>query len=120
VTVRSGPKVERLRFDTLDVAVEALESRCREAAAKPPLRTVRVPTRSFEPAQQVAARGEISGPGRLFPAVRAGIDVRGDGGTEAWIGRTRRELLAQEEGEDAYAALRRAVSATESRFSVEP
>ena len=96
-----------MKFDALPEALEALERRCREAAAKPPRRMVRVPMRTFTPAEQVAARAEVAGPGRLFPAVRAGIDVRGDGTTEAWLGRTSRELVPQEGSEDAYAALRR-------------
>ena len=109
-----------MRFDALPEALDTLERRCREAAAKPPRRMVRVPTRTFTPAEQVAARAEVSGPGRLFPAVRAGIDVRGDGTTEAWSGRTSREPVARQEGEDAYAALRRALGSTESSVSVEP
>ncbi|HZO36471.1 MAG TPA: hypothetical protein VFB41_06295 [Solirubrobacteraceae bacterium] len=62
--------------------------------------------RTYEPAQQVTARGEIAIPGRLTRP-RAGIDVRGDGSAEAWIGRLRRRVIARELGEDAYAALRR-------------
>jgi hypothetical protein len=76
VTVRSGPKVERQRLDSLPDALEMIEARCRAAAARPPVRTVRVTSRTFEPAQQVAARAELAGPGRWFPSVRAGIDVR--------------------------------------------
>lgn len=60
--------------------------------------------REFQPGQQVAARAEVRGPG-----LRAGVDVRGDGSSEAWTGRLGRRLVAQDRGEDAFAALRRAV-----------
>lgn len=48
-------------------------------------------------------RAELKGPRGL----RAGIDLRGDGSTEAWTGRFGRRVVAQQPGEDVYAALRR-------------
>jgi hypothetical protein len=63
--------------------------------------------RTYEPVRQVAARGEVSGPGRL----RAGVDLRGDGSAEAFTGRWHRRLVAPEPGETAYDALRRVLTA---------
>jgi hypothetical protein len=62
--------------------------------------------REFEPAEQVAVRAELKGPRRL----RAGIDVRGDGTAEPWTGRLSKQPVALQPGEDAHAALRRAVN----------
>jgi hypothetical protein len=107
VTVRVGPKVERHRFEGLGEALDALEGRGRELArgadAKP--RGGRLMQR-IEPVKQVVARLELSGPGRL----RAGVDVRGDGSSEAFTGKLRRRLIEQRRRESAYEALRRAVS----------
>jgi hypothetical protein len=105
LTVRAGPKVERTRYGDADAALDALEARGRElertADAKP-----RAPLgRTFAPVQQVVARLELSGPGR----VRAGVDVRGDGSSESWEGRLRRRLVEARAGESTYDALRRTV-----------
>jgi hypothetical protein len=113
VTFRLGPKVERLAAGTLDEALGALEERGRAAAAGAGRRTVDLRVRRFEPVQQVAARGELRGPGRL----RAGVDVRGDGSAEAWTGRLKRAVVEQRPGEDAYSALRRVLAQS---TSVEP
>jgi hypothetical protein len=41
--------------------------------------------------------------------VHAGIDVHGDGSTEAYLGRVRRAALEPEGDEDVISALRRAL-----------
>ncbi len=110
LTVRSGPKVEHQRFDSIEEALDAAEARGRELARAAPRSSIGTKLKRYEPAQQVSARIELAGPERLVPRVRAGIDVRGDGSTEAYLGRVRRELVEQRQGEGAYAALRRSLS----------
>jgi hypothetical protein len=107
LTIRGGARVERERFAGLDEALEALERRGRELERSADVAAVggRV-IRRYEPVQQVTARLELAGPGRL----RAGVDVRGDGSSEAFTGRVRRHLVDQRGGESAYDALRRALA----------
>ena len=104
VIARRGPKVERLRFSELGPALEAIEERGRVAEdgahAEPEGGGL---VRKIEPVQQVVARLELRGPQRL----RAGVDVRGDGSSESYTGRVRRQLIEQRPGESAYDALRR-------------
>ena len=103
VTIRSGSRVERRRLDDLDSALAELETVGSELQRSADARTIDLKTRRVEPVQQVVARLELSGPGRL----RAGIDVRGDGSAEGYTGRIRRRLVAQHGGESPYQALRR-------------
>jgi hypothetical protein len=107
LTVRSRAKVRKERHADLDAALAAVERIGRElsdgADARPEGGTL---IRRFEPVQQVVGRIELAGPGRL----RAGIDVRGDGSSEAFTGRLRRRLVEQRRGESAYDALRRVVA----------
>jgi hypothetical protein len=117
VTVRVGPKVQKVRADTLEEALDELESRTRVAATAEGRRgTVDLRYRRFEPGDQVIARAELRGPGRWRPAVRAGLDVRGDGGVQAWTGGVRRSLLQPAADESPYQVLRRALQST----SVDP
>ena len=104
LTIRQGPRVRRERFAELAEALAAVESRGRELERVADAEAVggRM-MRRYEPVQQVTARIELSGPGRL----RAGVDVRGDGSSEAFTGRFRRQLVDQRRDESAYDALRR-------------
>jgi hypothetical protein len=106
LTIRKGAKVTRERYSDLGAALGAVERLGieieRSANARPRGGTF---MRRLEPVQQVLARLELSGSGRL----RAGVDVRGDGSSEAFTGRLRRRLIEQRDRETAYDALRRTV-----------
>jgi len=105
VTVRDGPRVEKLRAAALGQALDLVEREGRVLANGPGRRPVELRARTFTPQQQVAGRVELRG-----PRVRAGVDVRGDGSVEAWTGRVRRRVIAQEERESSYDALRRVLA----------
>lgn len=100
-----------MRFEQLDDALNALEERSRELARSSPGDAVDLRYKRFEPAQRVLARLELAGPERLIPTVRAGVDVHGDGSTEPYRGRIKRTPVDQQKGEDAFAALRRVLTA---------
>ena len=104
VTTRVGAKVEKQRHAELAEALRALEREGRELERSADGRAEGgTLMRRLEPVQIVLARLELSGPRRL----RAGVDVRGDGSSEAFIGRLRRRVVEQRRGESAYDALRR-------------
>ena len=108
VTIRRSGKVTRERYNDLAEALVAIERDVSElgrtTAARPRGGTF---IRRFEPVHQVVARVELAGPARL----RAGVDVRGDGSSEAFIGRLRRRLIDQKRRESAVEALRRELGA---------
>jgi hypothetical protein len=103
LVVRSGAKVERAKLDSLGAALDSLELRARELSENADARPIDAKLRKFEPIQQVVARLELAGPSRL----RAGVDVRGDGSLESYVGRVRRRLVEQRDGESPFDALRR-------------
>ena len=111
VTIRVGPAVTRLRAESLDDAIDLLERRLSSLGAAGRRGPAKALTREYGPDAQVAARGELSGPSRLRPAVRAGADVRGDGSVQVYSGRVKRELIQAGRGESAFDALRRTLSA---------
>ena len=105
--MRSGGKVRKERHPDRQEALAAVErigSELAEGVAERPRRRHAHP--AVGAGQQVVGRIELSGPRRL----RAGLDVRGDGSSEAYTGRLRRTLIEQRRDESAYDALRRAVS----------
>ncbi|MGI8579182.1 MAG: hypothetical protein ACR2K9_01350 [Solirubrobacteraceae bacterium] len=108
-TVRVKGKVTRERYATLNEALDSAERHAGRAALGPAAQTVDLKVREYAAAAQVSARIEVSGPGRLLPAVRAGLDVRGDGSTAAWTGRLQRTVVEPKDRETPGDALRRAV-----------
>jgi hypothetical protein len=107
LTIRADSRARKERFDELSAALAALEARGSELQAAAHERPVGgTLIRRLEPVQIVVARLELSGPG----GIRAGVDVRGDGSSEAFTGRLRRRVVEQRAEESAYDALRRAVS----------
>lgn len=107
VRVRTGGRVERERYDDLGQALAAVERHADDLERTAQSRAVggRL-MRRFEPVQQVVGRVELSGPEGL----QGGVDVRGDGSSEAFTGRLRRTLINQRDGETAFAALRRVLA----------
>lgn len=106
LTIRAGSKVEHERHDSLDAALDALAARLDALAGEAAREEVRFFARRIEPVAQVAARIELAGPG----GQRGGVDLRGDGSSEAFSGRLRRRLIERRKGESAAEALRRALA----------
>jgi hypothetical protein len=78
-----------------------------ELAETPQRASVNARYRRFEPGQQIAARLEVAGPQRLLPTLRGGIDLRGDGSRQAYVGGVRRQRVEPRKRETPVAALRR-------------
>ena len=103
VTVRHGSSVGREKFGTLDKAIADARRRLEEiqrADRLPPVKMLR----EFTPAERVAARIEISGPG-LIRAPEGGIDVMGDGRAIAYTGAIRKERIEVDSVDEAFQRL---------------
>jgi hypothetical protein len=108
LTTRADGRVERQTFADGALALAALEERARGIAGGSRRDTIKVAKRTYDPVVQVQARLEVRGP----RGAAGGVDVRGNGSVEAYTGRFRRQLVAEERGESAYAALRRALGSS--------
>jgi hypothetical protein len=105
--VRAGGRVRKQQHRGLGEALAGLEREGRELEARADGRARGgVVVRRLEPVQVVAGRVELFGPGGL----RAGVDVRGDGSSEAFTGRLKRRVVEPRSGESAYDALRRGLA----------
>jgi hypothetical protein len=103
LVMRLGPQVEKERHASLDEALAALGRRVPQVERRGHARTL---GREYEPVGQVAGRLELHGPS----GTHGGIDVRGDGSAEAYVGWVRKRVVEQEDGETALDALRRALA----------
>jgi hypothetical protein len=103
VTLRLGPRVVHERADTLPDAIAELRISLVAVAEQAPGEGASAIFRDYDAAEVVVARGELRGPG----GVRAGLDVRADGSSEAWVGRLTKRPVEPQDGEDAYQALER-------------
>ncbi len=102
--MRNGPKVTRTRHRSLDEALDTLRRQAAELRSGTPVAPAGTAfLRRFDPVSRVVGRVELSGPRRL----RGGLDVRGDGSSEAFRGRLRRTLIEERDGENADDALAR-------------
>jgi hypothetical protein len=107
LTARIRGKVTHERFDDAASALDDLERRGHALQGRADADVVGGSLmRRFEPEDQVTARLELSGPGRL----RVGVDIRGDGTAVPFTGRLIRKPVERERGESAYDALRRAAA----------
>jgi len=101
--------VERERFASLEDAVAGLERRAEAIRAEGGLEETSM-IRTYAPGDQVHARLELSGAGRLRRA-EAGLDVMGDGRLVPYKGAIRKKQLAPRSGRSPYEAIRAALSA---------
>jgi hypothetical protein len=103
ITVRSDGKVAREHAGSLSDALRIAAAHVARLEQAPARAAIDLRVRRFEPVSQVAGRVEVDGPKRL----RGGIDVRGDGSSEAYVGRLRKQVVEQRGHEQAIDALRR-------------
>jgi hypothetical protein len=106
LTIRSGPRVTREKHESLGDAVAALRSHAEAIRAEGGLPEVSM-IRTYEPADRVKARLEVS-TGGPFRGHDAGIDVMGDGRLVPYRGGVFRKELADDGS--PYEAVERALA----------
>ena len=89
LTVRAGPKVKRSQHESLAAAADALAAALATLEPDSERDEINFFARRIEPAEQVVARLELSGP----RGQHGGVDLRGDGSEEAFSGRWRRRVI---------------------------
>jgi hypothetical protein len=97
--------VGREKFANLDEAIAEARRRVDEIRREDRLPPISM-LRDFTPAERVAARIEISGPG-LIRAPEGGIDVMGDGHAIAYTGAIRKEQIEADSLDEALEKLER-------------
>ena len=102
VVFRLGSKVSKARHATLDEALASLAERVPQVARRGAAKGI---GREYEPVRQVAGRLELHGPA----GKHGGIDVRGDGSAEAYVGWISKRVVEQADDETPIEALRRAL-----------
>jgi hypothetical protein len=107
LVIRHGSQVKHERFEHLDAAIAAMESKTREIRREGPLDEVKA-IRDYEPGQLVHARLELSRGGFLRRR-EAGLDVLGDGALVPYVGVVRKRRLEREGGDSAFDAVREAL-----------
>ena len=100
LVLRLGSNVEKERHASLEDALDALAGRIPQVSPRGAVKSI---AREYEPAGQVAGRLELHGPS----GAHGGIDVRGDGTAEAYVGWIRKRVVERRDGETAVDALRR-------------
>jgi len=108
LTIRSGARVQRERYETLDAALAAMRAHANAIRARGRLGPAQA-FREYAPGERVQARLELTAGGWLRRR-HGGLDVMGDGALVPYVGAIRKRRLEPGRGEDAFAAIAAALS----------
>jgi hypothetical protein len=107
LTVRHGSKVGKETFDGLEDATAAMRAEVEGIIRAGPLESVQG-FREYDPAEQVAARLELSS-GGVLGRREAGMDVMGDGALVPYVGIFRKRRLNGQSLDQAIEAVAQAL-----------